>query len=210
MVVIAIIGVLATIAVPFFKTYKVRAENCAGEALAKQINNSESALNSDISAYGVLLTNFTLQNPPVCKNITTVVLGSQRAYTAATATTVGCLITGTYTASTGAVSISAVGQTIPYRQDARTATNKNSSGTLDNQTYHIITEPYAGNRAFGIDSDMPGHMYFVQNDNWTNLGGIDCTPPLTNVATSCDFDPTGKDTGVDGGGAPTKPWHILK
>lgn len=211
MIVIGIIGILATIAVPLFKTYKVRAHNAGAEALAKQINNSESALNSDIRAYGVLNTLTDLRNSPGCQNQTTIVRGHLRAFTAATATAIGCQITGTYFDASGvAFNTSGVGQTIPYQQDALTATAPDASvPPLANQIYQIITESYAGNRAFGIDSDLLDHIYFVQNDLWILSGGIDCNRP-PNTADSCDFDPAGNDAGRNGGGSPTANWHILK
>ena len=212
MIVVAIIGILAAIAIPQFMSYRIRANNTAGEALAKQINNSLSALNSDISAYGILDTTATLQASPGCGQgaQNNEVDGSQQAWTAATATQAGCQVTGTYYNASGtALNISGVGQTIPNGQDANIWIDADASN-VDGQTYLFVVEPFGGNRAFGIDSDLSDVMYFVQNPTWKGSSTIDATVPAI-TPDQCDFNPAGDDSGdVPGGGAPTAAWHVLK
>jgi len=213
MIVVAIIGILAAIAIPQFMSYRIRANNTAGEALAKQINNSLSALNSDISAYGILDTTANLQGSPGCGQgaQNNPVLGSQQAWTAATASQAGCQVTGTYYNASGtALNISGVGQTIPSGQDANIFIDADSSG-LDGQTYMVVVEPSAGNRCFGIDSELSDVIYFVQNPTWKGNSGFDATiPAIVPANDECEFDPAGDDTGVAGGGMPTANWHVLK
>ena len=122
MIVIAIIGILAAIAIPQFLTYRVRANNTAGEALAKQANNSQSAVNSDVAAFGAVSQGTNLQNaPPAAPAALTSVLGSTQAYPSATATSPGGMITGTYFDINGvAINDSGVGFSIPNGQDIRT------------------------------------------------------------------------------------------
>jgi hypothetical protein len=73
----------------------------------------------------------------------------------------------------------------------------------------VVVEPLNGNRCFGIDSELADVMYFVQNPDWTGVSDFDATIPAI-LATQCDFDPAGDDTGVAGGGLPTAEWHVLK
>ena len=214
MIVVAIIGILAAIAIPQFLSYRVRANNTAGEALTKQINNSLSALNSDIAAYGYLNTGNTLQTAPGCPAAggNNEVDGSQQAWTAATATQAGCMVTGTYYNASGtALNISGVGQTIPNGQDADIWVAPDASGVAG-QTYMVVVKPSGGNRAFGIDSELSDVIYFVQNDTWRGKSTFAATTLAVPAITpnQCDFDPAGDDTGVAGGGLPTANWHVLK
>ena len=220
MIVIAIIGILAAIAIPQFLAYRIRANNTAGEALAKQLNNSQAALNGDIAVYGVVATANNLANAPGTNCGVNFAFGSNRAYTAATATAVGTQITGNYYNATGTlISTSGVGQTVPNGMDVRTEANQDATAVVSNQSYEIIVEPYKGNRAFGIDSELSDVMYFVRNDQWVNAAGINCTLPGGGAgmggggginAAGSEFDPGGNDTGVAGGGLPTANWHVLK
>jgi prepilin-type N-terminal cleavage/methylation domain-containing protein len=210
MIVIAIIGILAAIAIPQFSSYRIRAFNTAGTSLAKQGNNSQTALNSDIAAWGIVATGADLANAPgAAINTTATVLGSQQAYSAATANQQGGMITGTYYDIAGnARSISAVGFSVPNGLDIQTNLGADTNGQA-NQWYQIIVEPAKGNRAFGVDGNLPDVMYYVQNEAWKGSSGIDCTVPA-QVAGASSFDTAGDDTGVAGGGAPTANWHILK
>ena len=210
MIVIAIIGILAAIAIPQFSTYRIRANNTAGIALAKQANNSETALNSDINAWGCVANGATLQGAPgAAADANTTLLGSDQACSAATNSSAGAMITGTFYDAVGAKNISAVGFSIPNGQDIRTFLGPNLNGQ-DNQWYQIIVEPLNGNRSFGIDGYMPDVIYYVQNEGWKGKGGVDCTAPSQDANEKSAFDPTGDDTGVAGGGLPTINWHILK
>ena len=140
------------------------------------------------------------------------VLGSEQAYTAATATQVGCQVTGTYWSSAAvplALNISGVGQTVPNGQDANIYVAPDAAGVVAGQTYLFVVEPSSGNRCFGIDSELSDVMYFVQNPDWNGRSNFqNLTPAIT--ATQCDFDPLGDDTGVPGNGSPTINWHVLK
>ena len=212
MIVVAIIGILAAIAIPQFLTYRIRANNVAGEALAKQLNNSLAALNADIAAYGILDTTADLTGSVGCAFAggNNPVLGSAQAWTAATATQVGCQVTGTYYSLAGLpLNISGVGQTVPNGQDADIYVAPDVAGVVAGQTYLFVVEPLNGNRCFGVDSELSDVMYFVQNPDWTGVSAFDATIPAI-TAGMCDFDPTGTDAGVAGGGLPTANWHVLK
>ena len=214
MIVIAIIGILAAIAVPQFMTYRVRANNTASIALAKQMNSSLAALNSDIAAYGILDTSTNLQGSigAVAGPSNMMIPGSMLAWAAATALTVGCQVTGTYYDASGtAINISGVGQTVPHGIDVNIWIDADAGG-VNGQQYLVVAEHFKGNRAIGISSIMPDVLYYVQNPLWTGLGNsIDAiVPPIVPANETNPLDPAGNDAGVPGGGAPSPNWHLIK
>ena len=201
MIVIAIIGILAAIAVPQFMSYRVRANNTSAEALAKNISSSLAALNSDLAIYGVTRTGATLAAAVGGNTAGTTLFGTTASIASATGTTAGAMVSGTHPVS-GA--ISAVGFTVPNNIDCLVSTEG-----ATNQSFQITTESSSGNRAFGIEAELNDVMYYVQNDTWNNrLAALNAALPA--ITTGLDFDPAGNDTGFAGGGAPTANWHILK
>ena len=84
-----------------------------------------------------------------------------------------------------------------------------STEGANNATYQVIVENSSGNRAFGSEAEISDIIYFVQNDSWNNGQAVfDSTAP--GITIGLDFDPTGMDLGVAGGGAPTANWHVLR
>ncbi len=208
MIVIAIIGILAAIAVPQFMSYRVRANNSSAEALLKNTNSALSALNSDLGIYGVSSDGVTnseslMTTTGNADGAGDDLLGTDFAMAAATAATDGAMVTATHPIS-GA--ISAVGITVPNKMDMVV----NTEG-VNHATYMAIAESSSGNRAFGAEAEMADIIYYVQNEVWNDsIGAINCTQPANNRVAVLDFDPAGDDSGVAGGGAPTPEWHILR
>jgi type IV pilus assembly protein PilA len=207
MIVIAIIGILAAIAIPQFMSYRVRANNTSASALAKVTVSSLAALNSDLACYGISASGANLAATcPGGSGAGAALLGSGAALPAATAASNGAMVTGTHPVSGG---ISGVGFTVPNGCDLQVSTEG-----ANNATYLVISEHANGNRAFGVEAELADVMYFVQNDNWNGVAAIDCTPPAITApvggASGLDFDATGADVGVAGGGQPTANWHIVR
>jgi prepilin-type N-terminal cleavage/methylation domain-containing protein len=201
MIVIAIIGILAAIAIPQFMSYRVRANNTAASALCKVAVSSLSALNSDLACYGISAQGATLVAAAGGNGAGANLMGTNAALPASTAAAPGAMVTGTHPVS-GA--ISGVGFTVPNNCDMRVSTEG-----ANNTSYQVITENSSGNRAFGAEAEISDVMYFVQNDAWNNqAAAINCTAPAITVG--LDFDPAGTDAGVAGGGQPTANWHILR
>ena len=201
MIVIAIIGILAAIAIPQFATYRTRANNTAAEALCKNGVSSEAALNADLACYGISSSVSNLTAAPGGSGTGATLLGSTKAILAATATIGGAMVTAT---APGSGVISGVGLAIPNGNEFKANTVATS-----NASYVLVVRNENGNRAYGVDSEMADIMYFVQNDVWKGNTGILATIPPAK-STTLDFDPTGADVGVTGGGLPTDFWHVLK
>lgn len=214
MIVIAIIGILAAIAIPQFATYRVRANNTSAEALAKNVVSSQAALNSDIACWGVTASNFSLTTANGGINRDGEVLGTFRQLTAATRDTVGSHISAT--SDGGAVS--AVGFTCPEGMGVRASTTRLSAVGAGNAAYQIVTTAVSGNRVFGAESEMSDVMYFVQNDDWNGSALTDVINLVAGArtvfcpemsATNVDFNPTG-NAFISGGGAPDRSWRLLE
>ncbi len=213
MIVIAIIGILAAIAIPQFATYRVRANNTSAAALCKNIVSSQAALNSDIACWGVSRSSASLTTAIGGINTVGFNLGVGRQLVAATKDTNGAHISAT--SDGGAVS--AVGFSVPDGMGARASTTGSGVGN-SNASYQLITTSVSGNRCFGAESVISDVMYFVQNDDWngqamTNVinavaGARTVCPPAMS-ATNVDFNPTGGQF-MPGGGAPDQSWRLLE
>lgn len=197
MIVIAIIGILAAIAIPQFSTYRKRACNTKGVSVASNFHKGLSALNQDIGVYGVSANGVNLNNAPGGFGAGTQLFGSNGAIVSASANTAGGMITGT-NPSTGA--ISAVGLSVPDGVDLVVSTEG-----ATNLTYQVIAEPMRGNRAFGLDGDVEDQMYYAQDELWKGEKGFDCTAPAATVGAD-DFD--GQASGSSSTANPN--WTLLQ
>ncbi len=201
MIVIAIIGLLAAIAIPQFVSYRVRANNTAAAALCKVAVSSLAALNSDLACYGVTAGPLMLVAASGGSGVGATLLGTTNALPAATDVTPGAMVTGAHPVSTA---ISGVGFTVPNKCDILVSTEGNL-----NASFMVIVENSSANRAFGVEAELSDVMYFVQNDTWNDsVAALNSTAPAITAA--LDFDPAGDDTGVAGGGLPTANWHIVR
>jgi prepilin-type N-terminal cleavage/methylation domain-containing protein len=197
MIVIAIIGLLAAIAIPQFSAYRKRANNTKAASTIGVVKSGQGALNQDIGCFGISGNN-TLVAAAGGDGPGADLLGSIGAIAAATNGVAGGLLTGTNPTS-GAVS--AVGLSVPEGMDVRASTEG-----ANNATYELIVEAREGNRAFGMDGDTAFNLYMVQNEAWWGLSGIDATAPTAITNGVDDF----AVNGAAGGGAPTAGWTVTR
>ena len=200
MIVIAIIGILAAIAIPQFMSYRIRANNTSAAALAKVMVSSQAALNSDIAVYGVADIG-SLVAAAAAAGAGAAIPGLEAA---AQSNNAGGRLSGTGNAG------SAVGFTIPNRMVCRSDTDANYL------TYSLYTTSAGGNRCFGVEAEVGDIMHYVQNPTWVGSG---VTMPATIVGTDVpttnspglDFtDDAGAALSVAGGGLPTTQWALLE
>ncbi len=206
MIVIAIIGILAAIAIPQFATYRVRANNTSAEALLKVSNSAEAALNADLGVWGISDSVESLTSANGGGSARGALLLGQ--IIAATKDVGGAHITSTNNVN----SISAVGITVAAGMGILCSTTDNAAGDA-NIGYRIVTHADGGNRAYGAESEVSDVIYFVQNDDWTGesmssalgAGGL-LLPTMSD--TQMDFAPGG--VVANGGGAPSRSWALLQ
>ncbi len=197
MIVIAIIGILAAIAIPQFATYRKRAINTKADSTVGVYKSAEAALNQDIAMYG---SSFGGVNPAggggglnlgaaagAAVNIGVAADASASAFPASLQGNPGAGVA----ANNGAVS-SAAGCAVPAGVIVKADADVN---WLSYVTWSIAQ---GGNRAYMIDSDSENTIFYVQNMLWPNQTAavafaavVVTTPPVPGVLS---------DEGVAGGG----------
>lgn len=195
MIVIAIIGILAAIAVPQFMSYRIRSYNTAARSVAHTLKADQGNLNSELGEYGhtegAALT-LADNDGGAAESDTNAVTDLRMP---ATATEAGARLAGTHSISLRELAIGvALG-------DNMIADVVNEAANPD--SYVIHTRHFRGDTAYGIDSDVENAMYSVSNPDWAGdpAGGLLATGVAPSISTD-DF------TGVDGGGAPTAAWTL--
>ncbi|MFQ5355142.1 MAG: type IV pilin protein [Mariprofundaceae bacterium] len=185
MIVIAIIGILAAIAIPQFTSYRIRAFNGAAESDLRNAKLAQEALFTDFQFYGSSVPNKTIATAKGAAGKGTEVDGG--------ATLGAGNVNSIATTTAGQATPIAVSNGVQLRADV----------DATNATAIIVTEHRQGNRAFGTDIDGTG-VYWVQNEAW--VGGaaakINATVPAPKTLTD-DFN------GANGGGSPTANWATL-
>ncbi len=197
MIVVAIIGILAAIAIPQFAAYRTRAFNANAKAMTKQAVNTQSDLNSELGAFGFSeAAAAALAVAPVGPAPT--LSGTANVNIAATATTAGGRLAGTnaVTLKQFAVPLGLGNNMSIDVQASPAAAGCAASGC----SFVAYARADRGDTAYGADSDVANTLYSVSNPNWPG-GAVGIT--ATVIAPT---DNANDINGVAGGGAPSPNW----
>ncbi len=213
MIVVAIIGILAAIAIPQFAAYRTRSMNANAKALNKMAVNAQSDLNAELGTYG-----FTegaawqlVDNVADLRGVG--VVNDSNATPAlaigAVAATAGARLAG-YNGAT------LKGFAVPLGLGANMELLCDTSGAVgtavnDSVSYHVYSRHFQGDTAYASDSDVPNVLYSVSNAGWVGAAGIQATtiaPAAQTNEFDGDNDPVTAD--VNGGGQPSANWGIVQ
>lgn len=216
MIVVAIIGILAAIAIPQFAAYRTRAFNANGKAVNKLAVNSQADLNSELGCYGHTELAAAALNAAAVSGQGLIVAAVEVLSTAgqaigAQATVAGGRIVGTNIVSGKTFSVPVgIGQqmSILTTESAVTA-SVCASGGCSNVVYSRHDK---GDTAYGSDSDAANVLYSISNPTWPNgaTGIVSATSPV-GVFAATDFVVSITTTaGTASGGLPTTNWVIFQ
>jgi len=163
MIVVAIIGILAAIAIPQFAAYRVRAFNSAGESDLRNMKLAEEALFADFQAYG-----------------TTVAAGTTGAGGAGTVLTIATASPSVATLNNAvAGAVEEVGIGISNNVSLVASTDAGEA------SFTAFTGHLQGDRVFGIDSDATA-IYWASKAS----GEAWVDPAIASVTGADDVDAT--------------------
>ena len=215
MIVVAIIGILAAIAIPQFAAYRTRSFNANGKALNKMAANTQSDLNAELGAYGetegadanLLDPVADLRGNGVVNDSTTnaaLAIGA-----VATAGSTGGRLVGTNggTGKSFAVPLGMGANMNLICDTPLLVANVNSS-----TSYVAYTRHRDGDTAYASDSDVPNTLFSVSNATWVGTVGIGATTiqPAVSAANEFDTDGDPNTAEVAGGGAPDANWGMVQ
>lgn len=194
MIVIAIIGILAAIAVPQFMAYRMRAWNSAARAVAGNMKADQGNVNAENDVYAVTEAAAATTVGAYVGYATSDAHTVPALSTAATDAVAGARLASNNTRSTKQYSIgTALGN------DMIADSNTDAAG----DSYVIHTRHFKGDTAYGIDSDVEGLLYTVSNPTaFPDAAGLVATA-VAPVAAADDFN------AVAGNGSPTVNWTPL-
>ena len=199
MIVIAIIGILAAIAVPQFISYRMRSFNTVAKSVVHNLKVDEANLNSELGVYGhteAAAATLAVADAGAGVADTTADTG---LITAATATVAGGRLSGTTNDGVRslAIAISLGRNIIASAVDTNTAN--------DDSTHHVYARHFKGDTCYAIDEEVENVLYSVSDPGWVNNAGIGGLPIAVAIADGDVHD------GQNGGGAAISPnWTIVR
>jgi type IV pilus assembly protein PilA len=198
MIVIAIIGILAAIAVPQFMAYRLRSWNTAAKSIVHNMKLDESNLNAELGVYGHTEAAAAALNA-----------GDAGAGAADTATVpalavpamaggAGARLVGTTADATRVLAIQiSLGRNMIC--DTRDVNNAN-----DDSTFHAFARQFKADTAYAVDNDIENVIYSVSNPAWPNNATLMATTVAPALPPAVDID------AAAGGGVPIGAWSRVR
>ena len=214
MIVVAIIGILAAIAIPQFAAYRTRAFNASAKAVNKNTVGTEADLNAELGCYGESQAN-------AAATLTAAVIAPGAGVEMSSNSVPGLAIAATATAAGGRLAgnnnAAGKGFAVPMGLGAKMIVLANTptdgGGAVNNSTsYVLFTRALGGDTAYGSDSDVPNVLFSVSNANWAGADGL-LAAPFAAVTGNNGFDNDGDlntISTINGNGAPTAVWGLAQ
>ena len=199
MIVVAIIGILAAIAIPQFAAYRVRSINATAKALASNAKGTQADLNAELGCFGFSSASANLAAPTAAQAVADSSADNTLAIGATAAVAGGRL--------QGSNAVSGKDFSVPFGLGANMIADIRipavaATCPTDGCSYVIHTKALRGDTAYAVDSDVESVLYSVSNPLWTNAGA-----GLRATAIAAPTDNADDVAGAAGGGAPTGTWE---
>ena len=215
MIVVAIIGILAAIAIPQFAAYRTRSMNANAKAIAKNAVNTQSDLNAELGCFGetegAAATLADVVGAPGAAVINDSVANPSLAISASAAGN-GSRLSGNNAAAGKTFAVPfGLGANIKVIINTPTA----AAGEERATSYMVFSKHRGGDTVYGVDSDSPNNLYSVSHPDWAGNTTANSVLATSNadVTTGANwFDPDSDPTTADqaGGGAPTGGWGMVQ
>ncbi|HOP47858.1 MAG TPA: prepilin-type N-terminal cleavage/methylation domain-containing protein [Desulfobacteraceae bacterium] len=212
MIVIAIIGILAAIAVPQFLSYRLRSYNAAAKAVAHNLKADNANLNSELGGYGwTEAADDLLVNPTGLTAIANTQFVGQMAIPAS-ATVRGARLAGTVVDPNGNPRDMAIPTALGNSMIAFVQTEIVPAAAGQRaESFILVTQHFRGDAAYGMDSDVENALYTVSNPEWPSTAiALNFAQGVTSALALPPAVAVNNDDflGQAGGGLPAPNWVI--
>jgi len=179
MIVVAIIGILAAIAIPQFAAYRQRAFNASAESDVRNCKTSEEVLQADNQTYGGSEMGTVL--PGTGSGLGGVIDGP---LVSASTTQIGGLLTAKN------IDLTPVGVGIGVGNQVFLKANTEAATTYG--SFVVVARHNMGPRSYGTDSDTTA-IYYIDDPGMIGSGAINVVAPTAKINND-DFGPSGNVT----------------